>query len=122
MKINAYIYQLVYALNKLTKKWLEKANAEIKEKGIEIISCNEDKNIFIESRKAQAKYSPEDQAKIDELKSTMTPINLDEKVLAIKVEHISKSTQDKVDKILETLETQQDNKVIARVASIIKTK
>lgn len=121
MKVNAYIYQLIYALNKTTSVWLKNTNNKIKNKGIEILSCNEDKNIFISERKAQDKYAPEIEAKIQEIKDANTPINEGEKVLVINVEHISKSTQNKVNKILDTLENNQDNKVIQRVANIIKT-
>lgn len=122
-KVNRYNYEVIYALNQITKEWLKQTNDEIKEKGInEVISCNEDNNINVTERKANAKYSKEDQAKIDELKATLTIINEDERVKQVNVAHLSKSTNDKIDKILTMLEESQDNKVIQRVASMIKTK
>ena len=122
-KVNRYNYEVVYALHKITKDYLEEVNNQIKEKGIdEVISCNDDKNITVNERKAKAKYSKEDQAKIDEFKSTFTPINEGAKDKYVTVAHLSKSTNDKIDKILAMLEDQQDNKVIQRVASILKDK
>lgn len=122
-KINRYNYEVIYALHNITKNYLKEINDEIKEKGIdEVISRNEDKNINITERKATAKYSKEDQAKIDELKATLTPINADETIKRVNVAHLSKSTNDKIDKIIAMLEDQQDNKVIQRVASMLKTK
>ena len=123
MKINRYNYEVVYALHKITKDYLEEINNQIKEKGLdEVVSCNEDKNIAINERKAKAKYSAEDQMKIDEFKSKFTPINEGAKDKYITVAHLSKSTNDKIDKILVILEDQQDNKVIQRVASMLKDK
>ena len=123
MKINRYNYEVVYALHKITKDYLEEINNQIKEKGLdEVVSCNEDKNIAINERKAKAKYSAEDQMKIDEFKSKFTPINEGAKDKYITVAHLSKSTNDKIDKILVMLEDQQDNKVIQRVASMLKDK
>ena len=122
-KVNRYNYEVIYALHNITKDYLQEINDQIKEKGIdEVISCNEDKNIAINERKAKAKYSKEDQAKIDEFKSTFTPINEGAKDKYVTVAHLSKSTNDKIDKILAMLEDQQDNKVIQRVASILKDK
>ena len=122
-KVNRYNYEVVYALHKITKDYLEEINNQIKEKGLdEVISCNEDKNIAINERKAKAKYSAEDQMKIDEFKSKFTPINEGAKDKYITVAHLSKSTNDKIDKILVMLEDQQDNKVIQRVASMLKDK
>lgn len=122
-KINRYNYEVIYALHNITKDYLKEINDEIKEKGIdEVISRNEDKNINITERKATAKYSKEDQAKIDELKATLTPINEGETIKRVNVAHLSKSTNDKIDKIIAMLEDQQDNKVIQRVASMLKTK
>lgn len=122
-KVNRYNYEVVYALHKITKDYLEEINNQIKEKGLdEVISCNEDKNIAINERKAKAKYSKEDQMKIDEFKSKFTPINEGAKDKYITVAHLSKSTNDKIDKILVMLEDQQDNKVIQRVASMLKDK
>lgn len=122
-KVNRYNYEVIYALHNITKDYLQEINDQIKEKGIdEVISCNDDKNITINERKAKAKYSKEDQAKIDEFKSTFTPINEGAKDKYVTVAHLSKSTNDKIDKILAMLEDQQDNKVIQRVASILKDK
>lgn len=122
-KVNRYNYEVIYALHNITKDYLQEINDQIKEKGIdEVISCNEDKNIAINERKAKAKYSKEDQAKIDEFKSTFTPINEGAKDKYVTVAHLSKSTNDKIDKILAMLEDQQDNKVIQRVASMLKDK
>lgn len=122
-KINRYNYEVIYALHNLTKDYLKEINDEIKEKGIdEVISCNKDENINTSERKATAKYSKEDQAKIDELKATLTPINEGETTKCVNVAHLSKSTNDKIDKIIAMLEDQQDNKVIQRVASMLKTK
>lgn len=122
-KVNRYNYEVIYALHNITKDYLEEINNQIKEKGIdEVISCNDDKNIAVNERKAIAKYSAEDQAKIDELKATLKPINENETIKVINVAHLSKSTNDKIDKILAMLEDQQDNKVIQRVASILKDK
>lgn len=122
-KVNRYNYEVVYALHKITEDYLKEINDEIKEKGIdEVISCNEDKNIELKARKAKDKYSAEDQVKIDELLATLTPINAGAKDKYVTVAHLSKSTNDKVDKILAMLEDQQDNKVIQRVASILKEK
>ena len=122
-KVNRYNYEVIYALHKITKDYLEEINNQIKEKGLdEVISCNEDKNIAINERKAKAKYSAEDQMKIDEFKSKFTPINEGAKDKYITVAHLSKSTNDKIDKILVMLEDQQDNKVIQRVASMLKDK
>lgn len=122
-KVNRYNYEVIYALNQITKSWLEEVNKDIKEKGLnETISCNEDKNINVTERKATAKYSKEDTIKLEEFKKTLTVINADEKVKCINVAHLSKSTNDKIDKILEMLEESQDNKVIQRVASILKDK
>lgn len=122
-KVNRYNYEVIYALHRITKDYLEEINNQIKEKGLdEVISCNEDKNIAINERKAKAKYSAEDQAKIDEFKSKFTPINEGAKDKYITVAHLSKSTNDKIDKILVMLEDQQDNKVIQRVASMLKDK
>ena len=122
-KVNRYNNEVVYALHKITKDYLEEINNQIKEKGLdEVISCNEDKNIAINERKAKAKYSKEDQMKIDEFKSKFTPINEGAKDKYITVAHLSKSTNDKIDKILVMLEDQQDNKVIQRVASMLKDK
>lgn len=123
MKVNRYNYEVIYALNQITKSWLEEVNKDIKEKGLnEVIRCNEDKNIELKTRKAKDKYSAEDQAKIDKLLDTLTPINEGAKDKYVTVAHLSKSTNDKVDKILAMLEDQQDNKVIQRVASILKEK
>ena len=122
-KVNRYNYEVIYALHKITKDYLEEINNQIKEKGLdEVISCNEDKNIAINERKAKAKYSAEDQTKIDEFKSKFTPINEGAKDKYVTVAHLSKSTNDKIDKILVMLEDQQDNKVIQRVASMLKDK
>lgn len=122
-KVNRYNYEVIYALNQITKDYLEEINNQIKEKGLdEVVSCNEDKNITVNERKAIAKYSAEDQAKIDELKATLKPINENETIKVINVAHLSKSTNDKIDKILVMLEDQQDNKVIQRVASMLKDK
>ena len=122
-KVNRYNYEVIYALHRITKDYLEEINNQIKEKGLdEVISCNEDKNIAINERKAKAKYSKEDQAKIDEFKSKFTPINEGTKDKYVTVAHLSKSTNDKIDKILVMLEDQQDNKVIQRVASMLKDK
>lgn len=122
-KVNRYNYEVIYALHKITKDYLEEINNQIKEKGIdEVISCNDDKNITVNERKAKAKYSKEDQTKIDEFKSKFTPINEGAKDKYITVAHLSKSTNDKIDKILVMLEDQQDNKVIQRVASMLKDK
>ena len=122
-KVNRYNYEVIYALHRITKDYLEEINNQIKEKGLdEVISCNEDKNIAINERKAKAKYSKEDQAKIDEFKSKFTPINEGAKDKYVTVAHLSKSTNDKIDKILVMLEDQQDNKVIQRVASMLKDK
>lgn len=122
-KVNRYNYEVIYALNQITKDYLKEVNEQIKSKGIdEVISCNEDKNIAINERKAKAKYSAEDQMKIDEFKSKFTPINEGAKDKYITVAHLSKSTNDKIDKILVMLEDQQDNKVIQRVASMLKDK
>lgn len=122
-KVNRYNYEVIYALHKITKDYLEEINNQIKEKGLdEVVSCNEDKNIAINERKAKAKYSAEDQMKIDEFKSKFTPINEGAKDKYITVAHLSKSTNDKIDKILVILEDQQDNKVIQRVASMLKDK
>lgn len=122
-KVNRYNYEVIYALHRITKDYLEEINNQIKEKGLdEVISCNEDKNIAINERKAKAKYSKEDQMKIDEFKSKFTPINEGAKDKYITVAHLSKSTNDKIDKILVMLEDQQDNKVIQRVASMLKDK
>lgn len=122
-KVNRYNYEVIYALHNITKDYLKEINDEIKEKGIEeVISCNEDKNIELKERKAKDKYSAEDQAKINELLATLTPINEGQKDKYITVAHLSKSTNDKIDKILEMLEDQQDNKVIQRVASVLKDK
>ena len=122
-KVNRYNYEVVYALHKITEDYLKEINDEIKEKGLdEVVSCNEDKNITINERKAKAKYSAEDQMKIDEFKSKFTPINEGAKDKYITVAHLSKSTNDKIDKILVMLEDQQDNKVIQRVASMQKDK
>lgn len=122
-KVNRYNYEVIYALHKITKDYLEEINNQIKEKGLdEVVSCNEDKNIAINERKAKAKYSAEDQTKIDEFKSKFTPINEGAKDKYITVAHLSKSTNDKIDKILVMLEDQQDNKVIQRVASMLKNK
>lgn len=122
-KVNRYNYEVIYALHKITKDYLEEINNQIKEKGLdEVVSCNEDKNIAINERKAKAKYSAEDQMKIDEFKSKFTPINEGAKDKYITVAHLSKSTNDKIDKILVMLEDQQDNKVIQRVASMLKDK
>ena len=122
-KVNRYNYEVIYALHNITKDYLQEINDQIKEKGIdEVISCNDDKNITVNERKAKAKYSKEDQAKIDEFKSKFTPINEGAKDKYVTVAHLSKSTNDKIDKILAMLEDQQDNKVIQRVASILKDK
>ena len=122
-KVNRYNYEVIYALHRITKDYLEEINNQIKEKGLdEVISCNEDKNIAINERKAKAKYSAEDQMKIDEFKSKFTPINEGAKDKYVTVAHLSKSTNDKIDKILVMLEDQQDNKVIQRVASMLKDK
>lgn len=122
-KVNRYNYEVIYALHKITKDYLEEINNQIKERGLdEVVSCNEDKNITINERKAKAKYSAEDQMKIDEFKSKFTPINEGAKDKYITVAHLSKSTNDKIDKILVMLEDQQDNKVIQRVASMLKDK
>ena len=122
-KVNRYNYEVIYALHNITKDYLKEINDEIKEKGIEeVISCNEDKNIELKERKAKDKYSTEDQTKINELLATLTPINEGQKDKYVTVAHLSKSTNDKIDKILEMLEDQQDNKVIQRVASILKDK
>lgn len=122
-KVNRYNYEVIYALHRITKDYLEEINNQIKEKGLdEVVSCNEDKNIAINERKAKAKYSAEDQTKIDEFKSKFTPINEGAKDKYITVAHLSKSTNDKIDKILVMLEDQQDNKVIQRVASMLKDK
>ena len=122
-KVNRYNYEVVYALHKITEDYLKEVNEQIKSKGIdEVISCNEDKNIAINERKAKAKYSAEDQMKIDEFKSKFTPINEGAKDKYITVAHLSKSTNNKIDKILVMLEDQQDNKVIQRVASMLKDK
>lgn len=122
-KVNRYNYEVIYALHNITKDYLQEINDQIKEKGIdEVISCNDDKNITVNERKAKTKYSKEDQAKIDEFKSTFTPINEGAKDKYVTVAHLSKSTNDKIDKILAMLEDQQDNKVIQRVASILKDK
>ena len=122
-KVNRYNYEVIYALHRITKDYLEEINNQIKEKGLdEVISCNEDKNIAINERKAKAKYSAEDQMKIDEFKSKFTPINEGAKDKYITVAHLSKSTNDKIDKILVMLEDQQNNKVIQRVASMLKDK
>ena len=60
-KVNRYNYEVIYALHKITKDYLEQINNQIKEKGLdEVVSCNEDKNIAINERKAKAKYSAED--------------------------------------------------------------
>lgn len=122
-KVNRYNYEVIYALHRITKDYLEEINNQIKEKGLdEVVSCNEDKNIAINERKAKAKYSAEDQMKIDEFKSKFTPINEGAKDKYITVAHLSKSTNNKIDKILVILEDQQDNKVIQRVASMLKDK
>lgn len=122
-KVNRYNYEVIYALHRITKDYLEEINNQIKERGLdEVVSCNEDKNIAINERKAKAKYSAEDQMKIDEFKSKFTPINEGAKDKYITVAHLSKSTNDKIDKILVMLEDQQDNKVIQRVASMLKDK
>lgn len=122
-KVNRYNYEVIYALHNITKDYLKEINDQIKEKGIEeVISCNDDKNIEVKERKAKDKYSAEDQAKIDELLATMTPINEGQKDKYVTVAHLSKSTNDKIDKILAMLEDQQDNKVIQRVASMLKDK
>ena len=122
-KVNRYNYEVIYALHNITKDYLQEINDQIKEKGIdEVISCNDDKNITVNERKAKAKYSKEDQAKIDEFKSKFTPKNEGAKDKYVTVAHLSKSTNDKIDKILAMLEDQQDNKVIRRVASILKDK
>lgn len=122
-KVNRYNYEVIYALHNITKDYLKEINDEIKEKGIDkVISCNEDKNIELKERKSKAKYSPEDQAKIDELLATLTPINEGQKDKYVTVAHLSKSTNDKIDKILTMLEDKQDNKVIQRVASMLKEK
>lgn len=119
MRINRYLYEIIYLLNKTTSKWLKDTNDKIKEKGLDIISNNDDKNIVIQLAKAPAKYSKEDQQKIDELKALFTPINEDEKVQKIIVQHVGQSANDKVNKILATLQDNQDNKVIAKVASML---
>lgn len=122
-KINRYNYEVIYALNQITKSWLEEVNKDIKEKGLnEVISCNEDNNINVTERKAQDKYSAEDTQKLKDFKATLEVINKDEKIKQVNVAHLSKSTNDKIDKILNMLEESQDNKVIQRVASMIKTK
>ena len=122
-KVDRYNYEVIYALHNITKDYLKEINDEIKEKGVDkVISCNDDKNIELKERKAKDKYSAEDQAKIDELLNTLTPINEGAKDKYVTVAHLSKSTNDKIDKILTILEDEQDNKVIQRVASILKEK
>lgn len=122
-KVNRYNYEVIYALNKITSDYLKEVNDQIKLKGIdEVISCNEDKNINVNERTQKAKYSQEDQIKINELLATLTPINKDMKDKYVTVAHLSKSTNDKIDKILKLLEDSQDNKVIQRVACILKDK
>lgn len=122
-KVNRYNYEVVYALHKITEDYLNEINNEIKEKGInEVISCNEDENIKLKERKQRKKLSPEDQAKVDTLINSLPAINEGAKDKYVTVEHLSKSTNDKVDRILTILEEDQDNKVIQRVASILKDK
>lgn len=122
-KINRYNYEVIYALHNITKDYLKEINNEIKDKGVnEIISCNEDNNIELKERKAKDKYSAKDQEKINELLKTLTPINEGAKDKYVTVAHLSKSTNDKIDKILTMLEENQDNKVIQRVACILKDK
>lgn len=122
-KVNRYQYEVIYALHNITKDYLKEINDEIKEKGIdEVISCNEDKNIEQKERKARKKLSVEDQAKVDALIDSLPAINEGQTDKYITVAHLSKSTNDKIDKILTMLEESQDNKVIQRVASILKDK
>lgn len=123
MKVNRYNYEVIYALNQITKSWLEEVNKDIKEKGLnEVISCNEDANINVTERKANDKYSIEDTKKLNEFKATLEVINKGETIKCVNVAHLSKSTNDKIDKIITMLEENQDNKVIQRVASILKEK
>lgn len=122
-KTNRYQYEVIYALHTITGDYLKEINDEIKEKGIkEVISCNEDDNIFVSTRKANDKYSPEDTQKLKDFKATLKVINEGETVKCVNVAHLSKSTNDKIDTILNMLEENQDNKVIQRVASMIKAK
>lgn len=122
-KVNRYTYEVVYALNKITGDYLKEINDQIKAKGLdEIISCNEDKNITVNERKARKKLAPEDQAKVDALIDSLPAINEGATDKYVTVAHLGKGTNDKIDKILAMLEDQQDNKVIARVASMIKAK
>lgn len=122
-KVNRYNYEVIYALNQITKDYLQEINDEIKAKGLEeVISCNDDKNIELKERKAKKQWSAEDKAKIKALEDTLTPINEGAMDKYVTVDYLSKSTNDKIDKILAMLEDQQDNKVIQRVASILKDK
>lgn len=120
MRISAKVYMLIYNINKMTKKWLEKVNNEIREKGIDnvIVSYNKNYNIHTREDNAIAKYAPEDKAKIDAYKKRFTPINEGEKTLKVIVDNIDEDTIEKSNDIFATLENDND-KVITKAASIM---
>lgn len=120
MKINRFTYELIYALNKKTSKWLENTNSRIKTEGIDIITSNNDLNIHIQEKSAQAKYAPEVEAQIAKIKAENEPINKDQKVLAIIVDHIGIGTVRKVDMILDALKDNQENTTIAKIGTLLE--
>ena len=120
-KVNRYNYEVIYALHNITKDYLKEINDEIKEKGIDkVISCNDDKNIELKERKAKAKYSPEDQAKIDKFIADNHIEKITETKENYKVEIIpSEKAIKEFNKMLDDLENSQ-HKNIAKVASKVK--
>lgn len=119
---NAYVYKFVYYLNDLTKKWLAATNKDIKENGIDIITCNKDKSIHIRYDNAQAQYSEEVKAQIDKIKAENEPINKGEKIAKIIVDNIDENTKDKVKRLLDKAMESNDRNEVKAASGIANAK
>ena len=122
--VNGLMFQLVHYINDKTTKWLNNAKKTIKDNGIECITFNKNKNIVIEYANATAKYSKEDNAKLDELKATFVNLNdgkLVKKVVVKQYDEIITDLGDTaLDNLIDTVVQQAESKALAKSAS--KTK
>lgn len=121
-QISGKVYLFIYYLNDLTKKWLANTNNYIKENGIDVLTCNKDKNIHIRYDDARAKYSPEVEAQIAKIKAKNEPINKGEKVAKIIISNVDTTIQENVQKFLEKGTMSADKNEMRAASGIAKTK
>ena len=123
--VNAILFKVMHKLNAITKDYLEEAKNTIKENGISCVTFNKNADIQIELADAQAKYSAEDNAKLEALKATFVNLNEGKKIQKIVVKNYSKNedsiAQDLFNYTIDVICTDKAvSKALANSASKIK--